>query len=296
MTRPRILVPPMSRPATTPGRGRGRRGRSPRSPSVAQQGADATHHVEIGVVDAHLDVARLVQGGLDRLSSTMSSTGDELLTAPRARAPMSPRCPQPSQRHPGSAVVGRHQQLRRRGDRRRPASTGPRPATARLPVATWLRRRATASASRRRSTSRSTSRAASRISAMVAADPDVDAPAQPLAQVRVEHRLDRTGDGPGCADGEVLEGLVLEDLEGHVGGVAQMGGGQGLDVAPHVALVGVAPGVVVAGQLVEQIGVVDQLTEAGTRACEPAACRPAARRSGRTPGPATRAGTPPDPG
>ena len=54
-TRPRILVPPTSMPATRRGPGRGR-------PSVPQQGADAPHHVEIGVVDADLDVARLGQG------------------------------------------------------------------------------------------------------------------------------------------------------------------------------------------------------------------------------------------
>ena len=35
--------------------------------SVPQQGADAPHHVEVGVVDADLDVARLGQGHLDRL-------------------------------------------------------------------------------------------------------------------------------------------------------------------------------------------------------------------------------------
>ena len=133
--------------------------------------------------------------------------------------------------------------------------------TARRPVAVWVRSRSTASASRWRSTSRSTSSAASRMSVRLAPDPDVDAVAQPLAQVRVQRRLDGAGHAGRRADGEVLERLLLEHVERDVGRVAEVGGGQRVDVAGHVALVAVAAGVVVAGQLVEQVAVVDQLAE-----------------------------------
>ncbi len=71
---------------------------------------------------------------------------------------------------------------------------------------------------------------------------------------RPHHRL-------GATQGQVLEGLGLEHGEGHVRGSAQMCGHLGVGARRGVATVEVTVGVVVAGPLVEQLGVVDQLTE-----------------------------------
>ena len=226
------------------------------------------------------------QRGLDRLlDDVVDRRCISCAARPGTRGRSRPRCPQPSQRQPGLGVAGGHQQLldpaldeglRARGRGRRrpgcPSPPGVRSAADRigLPLALDL---------------------ALDVEGGLAdvgqggPDADGDAAAQPLAQVRVEHRLERAGDGVGRADGEVLEGLVLEDLEGDLGGVAQVGWRpaprRGRARRPGRC----GPGCRSRGAARRTARSGRPARRAGTRTCGPAACRPAARRSGRTPGP-----------
>ncbi len=77
----------------------------------------------------------------------------------------------------------------------------------------------------------------------------------------MEHALHLGGEVIGGTEDQVLEPLVLEHAERHVGGVAQMLAGSGRHVVASLVL-GVAVVVVVApGQPVEQSGRLDQLAQ-----------------------------------
>ena len=93
---------------------------------------------------------------------------------------------------------------------------------------------------------------------------DRDAGRQALAEVRVQQRLDGGVDLVGGADAEAPEAVVLVEPEGDLGRVAQVLGGQLVGVvleAVVLAAAGVVDLVVVAGQRLEQLAVLDQLTE-----------------------------------
>jgi hypothetical protein len=92
-------------------------------------------------------------------------------------------------------------------------------------------------------------------------DVDRDALAQPLAQVGVQRVGELAGSLVGRADGEVLELLLAVHPPRHLGRVTHVLRGEGVDVVLRVAPLALAPRVVVAGQLVEQLGPFDELTE-----------------------------------
>src|SRR5438067_8711954 len=77
----------------------------------------------------------------------------------------------------------------------------------------------------------------------------------------MEVALQFVGDLLGSADDEVVEGALLEYGERHLGGPAEMvlsGGGR---MVADVILVPLATVVVVTGQLVEHLALVDQMAE-----------------------------------
>ena len=193
-------------------------------------------------------------------SSTTSSTSSRADPHPGHVRPTRPRCPQLWQRHPAwlkstdTTSCSTRRSVRARRTSARPTTArstrgglGPQPGD-RLGLAAALDGGLDLEdgvADDRRA----------------GADPDVDPAAEAVAQVGVQGRLERGRGGGRGPDGEVVERPLLEHVEGHRRGVAEVRRGQGLDMAGDVTLVAVAPTVVVAGQLVEQIAVVDQLPQ-----------------------------------
>ena len=92
-------------------------------------------------------------------------------------------------------------------------------------------------------------------------DADGDPAAEPLAQVRVEPGLELAGDGVGRADGEVVEAARLPQVEGGPRRVAEVLVGQLLAVVGGGAALALAAAVVVARELVDELGAVDQPAE-----------------------------------
>jgi hypothetical protein len=89
----------------------------------------------------------------------------------------------------------------------------------------------------------------------------VHAPAQALAQVGVQRPLELAGDGVGRADGEVLEALRLPQVERSTSGVPEVLVGELFDVVLRRAALAQATQVVVARQLVDQLGALDQAAQ-----------------------------------
>jgi len=93
------------------------------------------------------------------------------------------------------------------------------------------------------------------------ADRDADAPAEALAQVRVQGTLELAGDRVGRADGQVLEAPRLPQVEGGPGCMAQVLVGQLLDVVLGRAPLAQTTEVVVAGQLVDELGALHEAAQ-----------------------------------
>ena len=90
---------------------------------------------------------------------------------------------------------------------------------------------------------------------------EVHAPEQPIAQVRVQQRLELVRDGFGRADHQLVEARLLKDGQRHFGGVTQVLVLQRVTVMGDVAALFLASRVVITRQLVEKLGVVDEIAE-----------------------------------
>ena len=262
--------------------------------SVAEQGADAAEHVEVGVAAADLDLAplgqRLVDGLLDDVVELAASSpshagsvrpdGGEQRRTRRTTSPAS-RVAVGHEQVLDPALVERAR-ARRRARRRPGGRSRPRRAGG-----------STSAASLRRSCSASTASAAVRTSSC-------DAPG--CTSMRPHSRSRRYGCSSGSSSLAIASGapmtrcskpLLLEHLERHVGGVAEVLVGQLLDVAAHVAPLAARRGCRSRGAARRTARSGRPARRARTRTSGPAAGRPAARRSGRAPGRPTRAGRPP---
>ncbi len=92
-------------------------------------------------------------------------------------------------------------------------------------------------------------------------DRDRDPSTEPVAQVRVQAGLELAGEGVRRPDGEVLEPSCLPEVEGGSRGVSEVLVGQLLPVVGGGAALALAAAVVVARELVDELGAVDEAAE-----------------------------------